>query len=147
MEQVTALACLQVIPVTIMVLLEMSGDGVSRVNNALVITLSYSTNIILLQPFNCLFAVLFDLIVHEEHPFRKQIFGLPMTVWFLLLIAILPFPLFEGVGYDIAKQLERFAYLGVLLFVAPQVARRLGTIKRACLGVINAWEEIYTWYN
>ncbi|KAF3807226.1 hypothetical protein GCG54_00008681, partial [Colletotrichum gloeosporioides] len=56
MEQVTALACLQVIPVTIMVLLEMSGDGVNRVNNALVITLSYSTNIILLQPFNCLFA-------------------------------------------------------------------------------------------
>lgn len=146
MEQVTALACLQVVPVTFMVLLGITVDDVGRVKKALLVTLSYSTNILLLQPFNCLFAVLFDLISHEEHPFRKQIFGLPVTVWFLLLIAILPFPLFEGVGYDIAKQLERFAYLGVLLFVAPQVAKILGNVKSACHGVINAWQEICTWY-
>lgn len=133
MEQVTVLACLQVVPVTVMIVL-----GISGLSNALFVTISYATNILLLQPLNCLFAVLFDLISTEDHLFRKHILGLSVILWLLLLIVILPLALSERYGYDLGMQLGRLGCLGVILFLTSKVTQILRTVRRAHHGVDNA---------
>ncbi|KAF0321661.1 hypothetical protein GQ607_011174 [Colletotrichum asianum] len=133
MKQVTILACLQVVPVTVMIVLGMSG-----LSNALFVTISYATNVLLLQPLNCLFAVLFDLISPEDHLFRKHILGLSVIVWPLLLIVILPLALSERYGYDLGMQLGRLGCLGVILFLTSKVTQRLRVLRSSHHGVDNA---------
>lgn len=137
MEQVTVLACLQVVPVTVMIMLGASGSDVSRFGNVLLVALSYSTNIFLISPLNCLLALLFDLISDEENFFRIRIFGLTFIVWCLLVITIVQLP-YAGIGYDVVYQLMGFVGLGFVLFFIPKGFKLRKTITIAHQGVDNA---------